>query len=194
MEKKNADHLNRLKQKLDFLDVSVKALLDMDIDRRLSDMERQLKSIAPEVQLMQTNRMLRADYRAMATSASSRRKKDRTVYLFEDEQIRKKDIVLKCLKRYMAENSITQAKQIRERFPSALRRTYGVIQSIETVKDRGWEQHFHMDDILHLTDGDYVVCSAWDITNISSILDVFINELHYDIVPFEDGRRKDRIS
>ena len=200
MEKQGRTHRNPSLDKIGYIDVQIQEL-EKNIGKRLRDIERQLDKLnikedrlcSLERQLeglakkIQKDQVFRDDY----SSASARRQRDKTVYLFENNTIRKKYLVLECMKRYITENHISCFAALVKRFPPTLRQTYGVIQQMEKVKERGWERSFHMDDVLHLEDGDCVVCSEWDISNLSPILDIFTNELHYDIIPYENGIRKD---
>lgn len=193
MAKKSDDRLSRIEQKLDYVDVCVKELLDQELDERLKAIESVVEYLQSGAKLLRSNQVLREDHRTQIYKSLTKGHRDKTVYLFQDELVRKKYLVLICLKHYVYEHNNITAVELIKLFPPTLRKTYGVIRPVGVIFDQNWEKCFHMkdEDILHFPDGDYAVCSAWDISNITPVLEVIIHKLGYVIEAYENGKRKD---
>ena len=111
--------------------------------------------------------------------------KDITKYLFMGKQLSKRDLVLTCIKQYIADTGITNPGLLFEVFPDHVQGPLGVFRKVEEAEVyKGAQNRYYFgdDDILHLDDGIYVVSKDWTAKNIGRFIDI-METLGYDIKP-----------
>ncbi len=110
-------------------------------------------------------------------------KKDVTRFIFKGHQLNKRQLVLECVKQYIADNGITCAQSLLEVFPDHIQGSLGVIRPIEMAeqyRDAPGHYFFGDNDVLHLDEGIYVICKDWTVTNINRFIDT-METLGYSI-------------
>ena len=114
-----------------------------------------------------------------------RNMRDTTRYAFNGGVYTKKALVYAVVKNYVdAHPNITRG-DLKRVFDKSLQGSLGVVEDMEFAKRRGdaeYRVRFFTDEkeILHLTDGDMVVCTQWGIMNIPRFLAV-AEQLGYQI-------------
>ena len=114
-----------------------------------------------------------------------RKKKDITKYLFNNRQLCKRELVLQCVKQYVKEHENLCSQELLETFPNYIQGSLGVVKKVE---DAEWytnakkRYYFSDEDIIHLSDGDYVICTQWDASNIGNFLKL-AEDIGYEIQP-----------
>lgn len=103
------------------------------------------------------------------------RKRDTTRYAFDGGVYTKKGLVYAVVKRYIADHPEASCADLKRVFDKSLQGSLGVVEKVEIAKLRG-EAEYRIrffadeDEILHLCDGDMVVCTQWGILNIPRFL------------------------
>ncbi len=113
------------------------------------------------------------------------RKRDTTRYAFDGGIYSKKGLVYAVVKRYLTDHPDLSRDELKRVFDKSLQGSLGVVENVETAKQRGDAEYrirFFADthEILHLRDGDMVVCTQWGILNIPRFLTV-AKQLGYQI-------------
>lgn len=111
--------------------------------------------------------------------------KDVTRFSFMGKQLNKRQLVLECIKQYVADSGITDYGELREVFPDYIQGSLGVIRSAqeaERYSDPRGHYFFNDEDILSLGNEHYVVCKDWTRDNIDKFLDI-METLGYEIKP-----------
>ncbi len=111
------------------------------------------------------------------------RTRDKTRYLFQDAVYLKNHLVFAVVQDYVKTHRSLVKEELQEVFPKHLQGSIGVVVDIEKAKMRNdYNVRFFTDEneILHLVDGDMVVCSQWGILNIPNFLER-ANQLGYII-------------
>lgn len=111
------------------------------------------------------------------------RTRDKTRYLFQEAVYLKNHLVLAVVQDYVKTHRSLAREELQAVFPKHLQGSIGVVVDIEKAKMRNdYNVRFFTDEdeILHLVDGDMVVCSQWGIINIPNFLER-ANQLGYII-------------
>lgn len=113
------------------------------------------------------------------------RKRDTTRYSFDGGVYSKKGLVYAVVKRYVADHPDLSCDELKRAFDKSLQGSLGVVERVEIAKLRGEAEYrvrffSDVDQILHLRDGDMVVCTQWGILNIPRFLTV-AHQLGYQI-------------
>lgn len=121
----------------------------------------------------------------MSSKPLTERKRDTTRYAFNGGIYSKKGLVYAVVGRYVAEHPDLSRDELKRTFDKSLQGSLGVVENVEIAKQRGdaeYRVRFFADDkqILHLRDGDMVVCTQWGILNIPRFLTV-ARQLGYQI-------------
>ena len=114
-----------------------------------------------------------------------RKHKDVTKYDFKGIRYCKRQLVLECVKSYVMDNEITSFERLTDVFPDYIQGSMGVIKKVEEAEkySNAKKRFFFSDqDVIHLDDGDYTVCSQWDAGNIKRFLDLAA-DLGLEITP-----------
>ena len=107
-------------------------------------------------------------------SANTVRTRDKTRYIFREEAYLKNRLVLAVVQAFVAENYPISKEELLRVFPKQLQGSIGVVADIETAKQRkDYDLRFFTDDdeIVHLSNGEMVVCSQWGILNIPNFVE-----------------------
>ena len=113
------------------------------------------------------------------------RKRDTTRYAFDGGVYTKKGLVYAVVNKYVSGHPEISCAELKLVFDKSLQGSIGVVEKVEIAKLRGEEEYrrrFFADknEILHLQDGDMVICTQWGILNIPRFLTV-ANQLGYHI-------------
>ncbi len=152
-----------------------------ELQNRVSDLERKLASLSRQCSSL----LMRRD--TVDAEPKSHRdasvKHDITRYKFEGKLYCKRQLVLACVKKYVHDNSVDSFITLSEAFPEYIQGSLGVVRTINDA-ERYSEAHkrfyFSDKDVIHLNDEDVVVCSQWDVNNISRFVNL-IEDLGYNI-------------
>lgn len=101
------------------------------------------------------------------------RRKDITKYIFNGEKWNKRQLVLECIKAYIQERNIDTIEDLKVAFPDYVQGSLGIVKRANEAErySNAAKRFFFKDaDIIHLKDGDYVVCSQWDAKNIPAFI------------------------
>lgn len=114
-----------------------------------------------------------------------RNTRDTTRYAFNGGVYTKKGLVYAVVKNYVDGHPNITCDDLKRVFDKSLQGSLGVVENIELAKRRGdaeYRVRFFTDEkeVLHLTDGDMVVCTQWGIMNIPRFLTV-AEQLGYQI-------------
>ena len=107
-------------------------------------------------------------------SANTVRTRDKTRYIFREVAYLKNRLVLEVVQAFVAENYPISKEELLRVFPKQLQGSIGVVADIETAKQRkDYDLRFFTDDdeIVHLSNGEMVVCSQWGILNIPNFVE-----------------------
>ncbi len=107
-------------------------------------------------------------------SANAVRTRDKTRYIFREVAYLKNRLVLEVVQAFVAENYPISKEELLRVFPKQLQGSIGVVADIETAKQRkDYDLRFFTDDdeIVHLSNGEMVVCSQWGILNIPNFVE-----------------------
>lgn len=111
------------------------------------------------------------------------RTRDKTRYLFQNAVYLKNHLVLAVVQDYVKTHKSLAREELQTAFPKHLQGSIGVVVNIEKAKMRNdYNVRFFTDEkeIIHLVDGNMVVCSQWGILNIPNFL-ARANQLGYII-------------
>ncbi len=105
------------------------------------------------------------------------RKRDTTRYTFDGVVYSKKGLVYAVVKKYVIDHPEISCTDLRLVFDKSLQGSIGVVEKVDIAKQRGETEYrirFFSDEneVLHLRDGDMVVCTQWGIMNIPRFLAV----------------------
>lgn len=105
------------------------------------------------------------------------RKRDTTRYAFGGGVYSKKGLVYAVVRQYVADHPDVTCAGLKRAFDKSLQGSFGVVEEAEIARRRGEEEYrvrffSDGDEILHLRDGDMVVCTQWGIMNIPRFLAV----------------------
>lgn len=142
------------------------------LQRRIDELERKIKNVSIQMDALAMKES------AKSFSSSHGRetvnKRDNTKYKFDGKIYCKRRIVLEIIKKYIADYSIDSYEQLSAVFPDYLQGSLGVIQRAEAAeryKAAGKRFYFSDEDVITLNGDCYVVCSQWDVKNISKFLE-----------------------
>ena len=99
--------------------------------------------------------------------------KDTTRYYFMGKQLNKRQLVLQSIKQYVADNNITDPKQLFEMFPDYIQGSLGVIRLAEEAErySNATEHYFFKDEeVLSINSSVYVVSKDWTVKNIGRFI------------------------
>ena len=121
----------------------------------------------------------------MSSKPLIERKRDTTRYAFDGGIYSKKGLVYAVVKRYVSDHPEITRAEFKRVFDKSLQGSLGVVENVEIAKQRGdaeYRVRFFSNEaeILHLRDGDMVVCTQWGILNIPRFLTV-ARQLGYQI-------------
>lgn len=124
-------------------------------------------------------------YGAQDRELPHRHTRDTTRYLFGGSVYSKKGLVYAVVRRYVDDHPGLLRADLKRAFDKSLQGSLGVVEDAKTAKLRGDEEYrvrffAEEDQILHLWDGDMVVCTQWGIMNIPRFLAV-AEQLGYQI-------------
>ena len=143
-----------------------------ELKKRVDELEDKIKLMSQQLSTF----YMRNDMRITSNPVKQqeqRKHKDVTKYLFKERQLCKRELVLQCVKDYVKEHPEVNAEQLIDVFPDYVQGSLGVVKRIE---DAEWytnaRKRFYFSDenIIHLSDGNYVVCTQWDAGNIGKFL------------------------
>ena len=146
-----------------------------ELNRKYAQMSRDIATIKMTLDLKKTQK----------NSELSRFQKDVTRYSFMGKQLNKRQLVLKCVRQYIADTGTTDPAELHELFPDYIQGSLGVIRAAEEAEQYSdaTERYFFKDDeVLHLDTGIYVISKDWTVKNISRFVDV-METLGYEIRP-----------
>ncbi len=149
-----------------------------ELENRMASMSRQFSSL-----------LMRRDVAERPTiqKESQSKKKDITKYLFEGKTLCKRGLVLEGVKKYVKDNKIDNSKDLLIAFPDYIQGSLGVVKSVneaERYSDAIHRFYFRDNDVIKLSDTSMVICSQWDIRNISRFIKL-LEEYGYSIEVIE---------
>ena len=111
--------------------------------------------------------------------------KDVTRYSFMGKQLNKRQLVLECIKQYIADTATYNPTVLLEVFPDYIQGSLGVIRAAHEAEQysNATERYFFKDnEVLYLDTGVYVISKDWTVKNIGRFIDV-METLGYEIKP-----------
>lgn len=112
--------------------------------------------------------------------------RDKTKYLFNDKLLGKGRLVIEVVKQFIRENQHLTFEEIKEKFPSNLQGSTGVINTLAFVNQKynGSKKKRHFidkNDILTSADGiEFLVSTEWGIGNINKFIEL-ARSINFDI-------------
>lgn len=110
-------------------------------------------------------------------------RRDTTRYIFRDQQLCKRELVLACVKQFIAEHPGITGDSLTETFPDYIQGSLGIIRKVTEAEKYSTPNRrffFADEDVLFLPDGEYVVCAQWDKKNIDRFI-ALAKDLGYQI-------------
>lgn len=156
----------------------------LELKKRVEDLEKKITLMAQQI----TPFSLRNDMPSTSESTNHqerRKRKDVTKYLFRERQLCKRELVLQCVKEYVRDHPGLNAEQLTEVFQDYVQGSLGIVKRIEDAElytNAKKRFYFSDENIIHLSDGDYVVCSQWDAGNIGRFLKL-AEDIGFEIRP-----------
>lgn len=129
---------------------------------------QQAKSIEEMSAAISANRVAQGDI------GQTPKTRNKTRYMFRGNVYLKNHLVFAVVRAYVNEGRALSRDDLRLAFPKSLQGSLGVVENLEVAKQRSdYRTRFFAeeDEILHLSDGDAVVCSQWGIMNIPKFLE-----------------------
>lgn len=155
-----------------------------ELKKRIEELETKMKLMSLQLSTF----YMRSDMRITSVESKQqeqRKHRDVTKYLFKDRQLCKRELVLQCVKEYVKDHPKLNAEQLIDVFPDYVQGSLGIVKRTE---DAEWytnaKKRFYFSDehIIHLSDGDYVVCTQWDVGNIGNFLKL-AKDIGFEIQP-----------
>lgn len=109
--------------------------------------------------------------------------RDKTRYMFNGQIYLKNKLVLAIVSDYVQKHFKISSEELKQVFNKSLQGSIGVVENENIARQRkDYEVRFFAkeDEILHLVDGNVVVCSQWGILNIPNFI-VRARQLGYEI-------------
>ena len=152
------------------------------MEKRIVNLERRVSMLGQQlsVAFMREDATRIADNQTIAIP----RKRDVTKYSFKGELCSKRGVVLNVIKQIIKDKGLYNSTELLDYFPDYIQGSLGVVKKVDEAERyaRAKDRFFFLDkDVLHLKDGDYVVCKQWDSTNIKRFLKIAERE-GYSIV------------
>ena len=159
-------------------DEEYKALVSRvdELENRLKMLSQRYSSLFMKSDLLNTE---------VKKQQEHKKHKDVTRYEFEGKKYNKRQLVLECVKFYVKKKRIKDSEKLFEVFPDYIQGSLGVIKKIEDAEryaNASKRFYFSDEDIVHLKDGDYVICSQWDSGNINRFIKL-ASDLGLEITP-----------
>ncbi len=157
--------------------------------KNLEENESRIVALEEEVERLKTAVFGGELVRPQGISAESveeqeeARPKDKTKYKFRQRVYSKRGLVLAVVSRYVAEHHGIGGEELSRVFAKELQGGFGVVRPIgETFLYQADPPRFFNDvsDILHLRDGDYLICNQWGKENIKRFVER-ARQLGYEI-------------
>jgi len=150
---------------------------------RVDELENRLKLLSQSYSRL----LMKSDMPSTETEKQQEHKKhkDVTKYEFEGRQYNKRQLVLESVKSYIKKKRIKDSEKLLEVFPDYIQGSLGMIKKVEDDEryaNASKRFYFADKDIIHLKDGDYVICSQWDSGNINRFIKL-ATDLELDIKP-----------
>lgn len=151
-----------------------------DLLRRFEELSQKYAQMSRDIASIK----MRMDMKVpIAPLPEQRSKRDITKYSFMGRQYGKRQLVLVCIKQYVADSQISSAKEMFDIFPDYVQGSLGVIRAAseaEQYQDATAHYYFSDEDVLNFDEGTYVVCKDWTVDNISRFVDI-METLGYEI-------------
>jgi hypothetical protein len=112
---------------------------------------------------------------ASAQRAAASSSKDKTKYQFLGKDYNKRQLVLAIVAHYLQTHPNTTFEQLRQVFPDAICRNFGVVALLEKAESKGGAKRYFLNEeqLLKTGEGETIaVCNQWGIDNISPILEI----------------------
>ncbi len=160
----------------------------MDLTNVILDMQDRIIKLEKEVAALkkQVGQQAERDDKILAVEANSVlqggitervptiKSRDKTRYMFRNNVYLKSHLVFAIVRAYVNEGRALTRGDLRRAFPKTLQGSLGVVEDLEEAKKRNdYKLRFFAegDKVLHLSDGDMVVCSQWGIMNIPKFVE-----------------------
>lgn len=152
----------------------------LDMQDRIIKLEKEVAALKKQVQQAEggdkisageTDSVARGGIAEVVQTIKSR---DKTRYMFRDNVYLKSHLVFAVVRAYVNEGRALTRGEMRRAFPKSLQGSLGVVEDLEEAKKRNdYNLRFFAgeDKVLHLSDGDMVVCSQWGIMNIPKFVE-----------------------
>lgn len=150
------------------------------LERDVAELKRKVGEASPPPAVQEER-----SWGAMSSKKLTERTRDTTRYAFDGAIYSKKGLVYAVVSRYVEEHPEITCAELKRVFDKSVQGSLGVVEDLETAQLRGdteFRVRFFADEeqILHLRDGDMVVCTQWGILNIPRFLTV-AEQLGYQI-------------
>ncbi len=143
-----------------------------DLYRKYSDLISKYGRMSKDIAEMQ----MKFDVvNSASTKRTGARKKDITLYSFNGKILKKRELVLACIKKYVLDYGIIKASEITAAFPDYIQGSLGVIRSVDEIMIKyksNPKNHFFLEaeNLLKFEEGDYAVSKDWTTKNIGRFI------------------------
>ena len=145
----------------------------MEYNELILDMLNRIVKLEKEVELLKKEKTPREMISKEMFTEERPQQRDKTRYMFEGNIYLKNKLVLAVVKAYVSKNSSITCGELKRTFDKSLQGSIGVVEYEVVAKQRkDYQARFFAKDeeIIHLVDGDVLVCSQWGILNISNFI------------------------
>lgn len=145
----------------------------MEYNELILDMLNRIVKLEKEVELLK-NAKTSSDAIEKEMFVNERSaQRDKTRYMFNGNVYLKNKLVLAVVKDYISKNQTLTCNDLKEVFDKSLQGSIAVVEYEGVArqrKDCNIRFFAKEDDILHLIDGNMLVCSQWGILNIANFI------------------------
>lgn len=150
------------------------------LQKRVDELEKKLERLSRQYSDLYMRKEMGQAHRPIERESN---KRDTTRYVLGDNVLRKRGVVLACVKQYIADHPDVTGVELEEIFPAYVQGSLGIVRraaDAEKYSHASRRFFFSDKDILYCADGTYVVCAQWDKTNIDRFI-ALANDLGYQI-------------
>ena len=155
-----------------------------ELQKRVNDLENKYNQLSTQFMTLYMKQDAHSNSIGRSVT-SSRTSKDKTKYLMNGKVLCKRKLVLECIKEYVNANPTLSYDEVHNLFPDYIQGPLGVIKppnQAEKYSNAKKRYFFNDDDVIRISNKEYVVCCQWSINNIKRFIQV-AKEIGFIIEP-----------
>ena len=146
---------------------------EMEYQELILDMLNRIVKLEKEVENLKNGKEIVKEVTNVYLDEERPQQRDKTRYMFNGNIYLKNKLVLAVVEDFVSKNQGVTCRKLKEIFDKSLQGSIGVVEYEIIAKQRkDYQVRFFgkEDEILHLVDGNMLVCSQWGILNISNFI------------------------